>query len=209
MRVRARELTEGDSSPRDELRDLLRDWIQSERILTEREEEEDSVSPVVLHRRALFALVVLQQPGDERDHDVWEQWFENSRFASAAFSGMALSASNHPPHGWLRRLLEYKRAIEDDGGTMILQYPLEALFMGERDPKKAERYLWHEVNQLDNPEEEWEQIRRLLTRIDHFLHSYPVLRDRPNGLSGEKDNGSANVEGPSALWREDLVAGAA
>lgn len=208
MRVRARELTEGESPPRDELRALLRDWIQNEYILEGREEGEDPISPVVLHRRALFALVVLQRPGDERDHDIWEQWFEYPQFASAAFSGMALSASDHPPHGWLRQLLEYKEAIEAEGGNMILQYPLETLFMDERDPKKAERYLWREVNEFDNPEEEWERIRTLLDRVD-FLHSYPVLRARPNGFSDEVDNGFAETEGPSSLWRDELVSKAA
>lgn len=153
----------------DDVRAIVRAWIQSEELL---EDREGRISPELLHRSALFALSDLQEQGDEQDRDVWERWFEHEPFKLAAFSGMARCAEPHPPEGWVRELLDYAERAHENGTPVMEGFALEALYMGTLDPEVVNWYLWEEAQDADESREMWARLRDLLADTDAELLAY-------------------------------------
>lgn len=165
----------------DDVRDLVREWIQSEALL---EEREGRISPELLHRSALFALGDLQEQGDEQDCDLWRQWFREEPFKLAAFSSMARCSKPHPPEGWVRDLLDYADRAREDGTPVMEGFALEALYMGSQNPEIVNQYLWDEARATDALRETWARLRDLLADTEAELLNYDTMRvlerQRPN-----------------------------
>jgi hypothetical protein len=175
-RIRVRRTTVAD-----DVREILRVWIQSEQLL---EEREGRISPELLHRSALFALGDLQEQDDEQDRDLWRQWFREEPLKLAAFSGMARCAKPHPPEGWVRDLLDYADRARENGTPVMEGFALEALYMGSQNPEVVNQYLWDETRATDTPRETWSRLQDLLADTDAELLSYDTMcvleRQRPN-----------------------------
>jgi len=156
----------------DDVRAIVRAWIQSEKLL---EDREGRISPELLHRSALFALSGLQEQGDEQDCEVWERWFDVEPFKLAAFSGMARSATPHPPESWVRDLLDYAERARENGAPVMEEFALEALYMGTLDPEIVNWYLWEEAQDADEPRDTWARLRNLLADTDAELLAYDYM----------------------------------
>lgn len=157
----------------DDVRAIVREWIENEVLLDERE---GRISPDLLHRAALFALSDLQEQGDEQDREVWERWFEEDPFKLAAFSGMARSATPHPPEGWVRDLLDYADRARENGTPVMEGLALESLYMGNLDPETVMWYLWSEAQDADDSRETWERLQDLLADTDAELLNFDTMR---------------------------------
>ena len=169
---------------RESVRELLRDWITSERLL---EEHPGSISSEQLHRSALFALAELQKPGDDRDREVWERWFEEAPYKLAAFSGMARSVTfepamfesdpSTPMDGCVATVLRYAKEKRDRGEPVLEGFALETLYMDDDDPELVMRYLWNEAEKMDDRAETWEHLQELLADTNANLLDEDEMRD--------------------------------
>lgn len=157
------------TSVAEDVRRLVRDWIEDEVLLAAREGQ---LGPELLHRSALFALSDLQEQGDDQDRDVWERWFQEDPFKLAAFSGMARCAYPQPPEGWVRKLLDYASQARENGTPVMEGLALESLYMGTLDPEIVNWYLWKEAQATDAPRDTWERLRNLLADTDAELLEY-------------------------------------
>jgi hypothetical protein len=166
------------------VRAIVREWIESEALLDERE---GRISPELLHRSALFALSDLQEQGDERYRDVWERWFEEGPFKLAAFSGMARCAEPHPPEGWVRDLLDYADQARENGTPVMEGLALESLYMGDLDPETVMWYLWDEAQDADEPRDTWNRLQDLLADTDAELLAYDHMDVLPPTQSSAPD----------------------
>jgi hypothetical protein len=174
---------------RESVRELLRDWITSERLLRE---HSGSISSEQLHRSALFALAELQspdeKPGDDRDREVWERWFKKDPYKLAAFSGMARSVTfepamfdsdtSTPMDGWVATVLRYANEKRDRGEPVLEGFALETLYMDDdNDPESVMRYLWDEAGKMDDRAETWEHLQELLADTNANLLDVDEMED--------------------------------
>jgi len=180
----------------DDVRAIVREWIESEALLDERE---GRISPELLHRSALFALSDLQEQGDEQDREVWERWFEEDSFKLAAFAGMARSAAPHPPEGWVRDLLDYADRARENGTPVMEGLALESLYMGDLDPETVMWYLWEEAQHAHEPRETWERLQDLLADTDAELLAY----DHMNVLKPPRSDASEPI--PAGPTDDDIT----
>lgn len=161
------------TSSRDGVRRILRTWIMKRYLIDK--EYDGEASSELLHRCALFALAELQTQGDESDEDIWLTWFDEDSFKLAAFSGMALSAKSHPPEGWVRDVLTYADRARESGETVMEEFALRALYMGDLDPEEVMCYLWNEAQNTEAPKNTWEKLQRLLPDTDAGLLDYDEM----------------------------------
>lgn len=190
------------TSVADDVRAIVREWIESEELL---EGREGRISPELLHRSALFALSDLQEQGDEQDRDVWERWFQEDPFRLAAFSGMARCADPHPPEGWVRDLLDYADQARENGTPVMEGFALEALYMGDLDPEILKWYLWDEAQESDEPRAMWDRLRNLLADTEAELLEFEEMRVLERQRSDTPDPVPAGTtEADSTGWGKFL-----
>ncbi len=193
MRVRTRE-----TSARSELRRILRGWIEQRVILEGREALDDPEEPTPLHRVAMFALIALQKQDDESDRDVWEAWLDDERFAEVAFSGLAVSVRSLP-EGKLKAFLDLVDRAER---KIFIRPSLEALFVG-RDRTTVINYLWDEVQGREQPEQDWDRLRKRLDRVAD-LSSFRMMNIRRRSPGLHRPSASAVQKTRSWIWDEDF-----
>ena len=193
MRVRARE-----TSARSELRRILRGWIEQRVILEGREALDDPEEPTPLHRVAMFALIALQKQDDESDPDVWQAWLDDERFAEVAFSGLAVSVRSLPK-GKLKAFLDLVDRAER---KIFIRPSLEALFVG-RDRTTVINYLWDEVKDREQPEQDWQRLRKRLDRVAD-LSSFRMMNIRRRSPGFQRPRASAVQKTRSSTWTVDF-----
>jgi hypothetical protein len=191
---------------RDDLRNTLREWITQSLLL---DRTDDTVAPATLHRKALFALAALQDPGghsptgepnDERDIETFRDWLDDPDVAEAAFSGLCLALPSTPPSGTVHEFLE----LCDREGIRP-QHPLETLVINRANRYEIRRYLWQEAHHSENPEARWNELQAWLGG-EFYLPSYALMEKRgDDGFgtvgSGNGDEASLRSEGKGPPWR--------
>lgn len=158
---------------RDDVRGILQTWITKCDLINK--EYDGETSSELLHRCALFALAELQTQGDESDKYIWLKWFDEDPFKLAAFSGMALSAEPHPPEDWVRDVLTYADRARERGETVMEEFALRALYMGNLDPEEVMYYLWEEAQKMEEPKNTWKKLHRLLADTNAELLDYDEM----------------------------------
>lgn len=195
-----RKIRVGRTPDADDIRQIIRKWIQNEQLL--QKEDEGQISTEMLHRSALFALSDLQKRGNEQDRDVWERWFEEEPFKLAAFSGMARCADPHPPEGWVINLLNYADRAHENGRPVMEGMALEALYVGDFEPETVNQYLWSEAQATDEPPSTWDRLRDLLADADVELQNYDTMQAIEQQRTAEPDPVSMGAQELESTWNK-------
>jgi hypothetical protein len=193
---------------REPIGEIIRTWIDREYLL---EQRPGSYSTVRLHQSALLTLTELQVQENE-NLELWQTWFDEDPYKLAAFSGMARSRTPYPPEDWVLELLRYTDEKQKLGETVLVEFALQALYMGDLDPEDVMEYLWHEVHRTDNEKTTWERLQNLLAdssanlldydKMQNFIAQRSLRRDQDSDAS-DSDNGSTTA---NSGWSSLLAA---